>query len=852
MMTSPMTSPQEAATATHSRLEKPLYMHLSIENDHVQRMRTVATLTSTIDTRKDAMTSVNESSDMRSQTCVEFLHIMKEFSESSCDANETVQRVDSLVNQDEQLLRLFPLSRTQEEDEAARRLRRALEDEDDESIATVEVKGNEKEMDTQDELQRWMDLDLDDIDHHMDVFDFQHNTQPLAMNKITTNGTNSNMKTTLHMVKPTASLFVNHGINGFLEQNTTDASKVTMNGMRGQSTITSQKLATTSVASSLLSDKYVAAALVEDDDDDDLHVVVDNAALSSGPLLKRAKVLPAVSTQGLRVPVLLDAESKAETDDESKADEDEEGNVWGMASDNYEHDLLSSIDHAVLCDRENRFLQWDLEAAQRHQLQKNSLSVNALTSAGMTDQTSIGAGISSKSALSELTAIQTQRSIHQPSDKIMAASPFSSKSSSNVDIVEDWNNLDFGTFQNRTVSHILSSCLHKRKLHHPYKNQVQLVNFNVPGCGKSNLVHGSGPPAHQLGGSLATSLAFGGQQHGFDGTDGSAISGFEPLLASRHDNDHVSSKSPGKGEKKIPKKREERKRLMTLKMQETFADLEGTFTEQDLDVKGIVGPGASLSKMALSKLENLPLPDLMNLPQELRELKRKIEATEHKVEGTKHRHRKGGPCPRCQVQNQLRAAKRAYHKRAVAHKKLPHVVVNAVNDEAQEAANAQAAAAATLELAGNVTAAMKAAAGAGARKGINVPFAGASGNGSSAKARAAMTGMPNMATGVLKQMPHTATSFVPSPSSSLCSTSSVVTTGTVGSTSGSSSSSTCGGVSPPPSLSIQARVRESYVKVSSSAMPFSSPSSASPTSASNPSSPETASRQLQHVTVSSG
>ncbi|KAI9916937.1 hypothetical protein PsorP6_017152 [Peronosclerospora sorghi] len=86
--------------------------------------------------------------------------------------------------------------------------------------------------------------------------------------------------------------------------------------------------------------------------------------------------------------------------------------------------------------------------------------------------------------------------------------------------------------------------------------------------------------------------------------------------------------------------------------------------------------------MALSNLENLPLPDRLNLPQDLRELKRKIEATEHKVEGTKHRHRKGGPCPRRQVKNQLRAAKRAYHKRAVAHKKLPHVVVNSVNDEA--------------------------------------------------------------------------------------------------------------------------------------------------------------------------
>jgi hypothetical protein len=418
---------------------------------------------------------------------------------------------------------------------------------------------------------------------------------------------------------------------------------------------------------------------------------------------------------------------------------------------------------------------------------------------------------------------------------VMASSPVSSKSPSNVDIVEDWNSLDFGTFQNRTVSHILSSCLHKRKLHHPYKNQVQLVNFNVPGSEAS--ARGAGPRAHQLGGSLATSLAFGGQQHGgVDGSDGSLLNGFVPILATGHENG-LGGKSPGKGDKKTPKKREERKRLMTLKMQETFADLEGTFTEQDLDVKGIVGPGASLSKMALSKLENLPLPDLTNLPQDLRELKRKIEATEHKVEGTKHRHRKGGPCPRCQVQNQLRAAKRAYHKRAVAHKKLPHVVVNAVNDEAQEAANAQAAAAATLEMAGHVTQAMKAAAAAAAAAGARKASAPASGNGaSSAKARAALAGVTNLSTGLLKQTQRPAASSVSSPSGSLCSTSSVATTATVGSTSGSSSSSSCGDVSPPPSVSLQAP----------------SSASVSATSTPNPSSPETASPPLQHVTVSSG
>ncbi|KAE9031533.1 hypothetical protein PR001_g11000 [Phytophthora rubi] len=849
-----MTSPREAAAAAPTRPEA----HAPAANADAARATTTTSSSSRRSGCNATKDAAAESDAMRSrQTCVEFLHIMKEFSESSCDANETVQRVDSLVSQDEQLLRLFPLSRTQEEDEAARRLRRALDEEDGDRIAE-----NEKEMDTQDELQRWMDLDLGDLDHHMDVFDFQHahthththtHAQPLALNEITTDADAA------QVVPPTASPFMKRGTNGFLQQKT---AVETATERASQKPLSASAVAAKS--SPLISKKSVTAALF-DDDDDDLDLVLGSAALSSGPPLKRAKLSRPASAQSLRVSVLPDTESKAETDDESKADEDEEGNVWGMENDGYEHDLLASIDHAVLCDRENRFLQWDLEAAQQQQEQRR-LQANGLArqvSAGVAGRFANGRTISTTPAINGLTAIQTARSLHQPNDKVMASSPISSKSPSNVDIVEDWNSLDFGTFQNRTVSHILSSCLHKRKLHHPYKNQVQLVNFNVPGSGASSSAHGAGPHPHQLGGSLATSLAFGGQQQGgLDGSDGSTISGFVPLLATSHENGLGNNKSPGKGEKKMPKKREERKRLMTLKMQETFADLEGTFTEQDLDVKGIVGPGASLSKMALSKLENLPLPDLTNLPQDLRELKRKIEATEHKVEGTKHRHRKGGPCPRCQVQNQLRAAKRAYHKRAVAHKKLPHVVVNAVNDEAQEAANAQAAAAATLELAGSVTAAIKAAAaaGAGARKGsTSISAAAGSGNTSSgAKARAALVGVTNLSTGMLKQVQRPAASSVSSPSGSLCSTSSVSTTATVGSTSGSSSSaSSCGSISPPPpssAASLQAHIRGPCGKASSSAMPFSSPSSASvsPGSTSNPSSPETASPQLQHVTVSSG
>ncbi|POM75626.1 Hypothetical protein PHPALM_7251, partial [Phytophthora palmivora] len=100
-----MTSPRQAAAAAPTRPETPLILHIpATDTQHA--------VTATKDSTKGT------TADMRSQTCVEFLHIMKEFSESSCDASETVQRVDSLVSQDEQLLRLFPLSRTQEEDEA--------------------------------------------------------------------------------------------------------------------------------------------------------------------------------------------------------------------------------------------------------------------------------------------------------------------------------------------------------------------------------------------------------------------------------------------------------------------------------------------------------------------------------------------------------------------------------------------------------------------------------------------------------------------------------------------------------------------------------------------------------------
>ncbi|CAI5724204.1 unnamed protein product [Hyaloperonospora brassicae] len=905
-----MTSPRQA-TAASARSEPPRCLCLPADGPR----------TSAVASPTAVKTPQSDSLDMRSQTCVEFLHIMKEFSESSCDANETVQRVDSLVNQDEQLLRLFPLSRLSGDGnghEAAQRqlerrgrrvLEKSVEAAADGITGRPDLKDTDVEMDgTHDELQRWMDLDLDEFDYHVDVFDFQHphpqaapNDECVTASAPTTmlstasmawtkqqnghnggNGGNSGSSSCSRTSSSSIRCSTDGRNEGWLQKPLLDAATSATIDFGTQDTVHAPQKplqAAMNYVPRCETPVYAAAAataatatVAHGDDECAPNLVPDNATLSSGPAWKRAKVSLLAGLQGPRRAVLPHANSKGGPHDERRADQDEDGNVWGMESDGYEHDLLSSIDHAVLCDRENRFLQWDLEVAQRQrQQERRRLQVNdrvphASAPAYCTGRTAGDVTTSSKSNSKDAVAIQTQRSLCQPRPKVIASSPMSSKSPSNVDIVEDWNSLDFGTFQNRTVSHILSSCLHKRKLYHPYKNQVQLVNFNVPSGRGSTYVHGTGPHAHQLGGSLATSLAFGGQQHGGDGLDGSSISGFVPLLATRHENGLGSGKFSGKGEKKTPKKREERKRLMTLKMQETFADLEGTFTEQDLDVKGIVGPGASLSKMALSKLENLPLPDLTNLPQDLRELKRKIEATEHKVEGTKHRHRKGGPCPRCQVQNQLRAAKRAYHKRAVAHKKLPHAVVSAVNDEAQEAANAQAAAAATLELAGSVTAAIKVAAGVDARKGSNASSLAAVDPGFAAKARPALTGVASLSTGLLKpkQVPMPSCVSLSPPDSSRA-MSLVANTGTVGSVvrtagsgSGSSSSLSCNGAPPLSSsssaASMHSRARGLCGKAPPSAMPFPSPSSASvsPTLASKPSSSESASPLLQHVTVSSG
>ena len=71
----------------------------------------------------------------------------------------------------------------------------------------------------------------------------------------------------------------------------------------------------------------------------------------------------------------------------------------------------------------------------------------------------------------------------------------------------------------------------------------------------------------------------------------------------------------------------------------------------------------ALSKRA--KFDAMPLPEVVKMTSELTELRKRIEVQAHRAAQLKHRHRKGGPCPRCQLDHQLRAVKRAYHRQAL-------------------------------------------------------------------------------------------------------------------------------------------------------------------------------------------
>ncbi|KAG9402080.1 hypothetical protein AC1031_007779 [Aphanomyces cochlioides] len=327
---------------------------------------------------------------------------------------------------------------------------------------------------------------------------------------------------------------------------------------------------------------------------------------------------------------MLEENDEHESDSEStKSDstdsDDRRGVCWGEAD---EQNILD-IDHRAICDKSNRFLgQWN-------------------------DQED----------LSRLSTGSTTPTTPPPRD---------------VSPVADTT---------RMVNHILASCLKKRKLHVPYKHQVKLINFSPvkpvapfsvstvdddddftirpttaadpiimpPSLGVPTLLASQTPKTSKLhdvqqlrvgiqptkdkkietsrnkpGPKMKTTLLGEKRKHSLISLSSPSALNFSP------------STSPHGG----------------LTSDDDEVELDMMVVDQDiLDLGNSIT--ASMSRIVRPKQECLPLPDFGNMPQDLRELKLKIEATESKVEGTKHRHRKGGPCPRCQVQNQLRAAKRA-------------------------------------------------------------------------------------------------------------------------------------------------------------------------------------------------
>ncbi|KAJ0395339.1 hypothetical protein P43SY_006401 [Pythium insidiosum] len=658
-------------------------------------------------------------------TCMQFLDLMKAFSESSsCDVSEMAQRVDSLVSQDEYLSRLLPVTPTatpsaclsatssvadttdEDESSSARELL-ALESHEvlpqhqhqhqsmDEPPARIAAQRGNDDMD----MDQWMEIEIE-LDCSVDPYDATlhlpgtETTLSLASSSSGTSASSvgrsigfssssssssSNSINAAPIASPAAAPTVSrpaampvhtigsHANSSSVLSTTTSAVAAASNRLRALAT------------SSVFDHKSAKAALFGDDDDDDddddgdlvlLNSLARKKALAATSSAAPSTLRPAVGSTAAPPRSLLTKrplEQEAKTDDDAGA-----GSIWGMEVDSLEQDLLLSIDHAVLCDRENRFLQWDLEieAATAAAQAARGPSGELRTPPSSFSTTAAAHSFASDSARQKLLLASSPREHKMSSHSAAYASALRSPSTVDTNLLaEDWNALDFGTFQNRTVSHILSSCLHKRKLHHPYKDRVTLINFNVPG----------GEPLGPLPSQSPTNILPSGLLFGVGGVGGNAATDMELLggggagLDAQGDakdasgTSAASSKTAAKsGEKKPKKPREERKRQSAQKSMEMLAELEGTFSEQDLDARG---NGAS--KLNTTKYEHWSLPDLTNLPQDLKELKRKIEATEHKVEGTKHRHRKGGPCPRCQVQNQLRAAKRAYHKRAVAHKKLP-------------------------------------------------------------------------------------------------------------------------------------------------------------------------------------
>nr|CCA26374.1 conserved hypothetical protein [Albugo laibachii Nc14] len=626
--------------------------------------------------------------DLTSQTSyMEFLAIMKDYTNSNCDAKELVQRMHSLLQQNDHLSNVLisNLSVTKTERHTTKTSPRScgsqkgtLHSSEITKIAPSNVtaqppKSNTKVCNTRSQEQVWLELQLQ-VDHSLDVLDLTlsaHDTPTPRFPSISNYRKYHVLEvdvpcaptpsSSLRSIPPTTSPF-------------SDQSK----SLRPSKCPRQPPIDSFSFESDSAASDQIDGSILAPMDEDDTSLNGWSPKVAECPI--QAPWNASITSKDTSDPLeSLHRPLETNPKDPSWHQECDYESMWG-AVEEHPPDLLSCIDHSLLCDRENRFrLDWDVrnrpEARQKRR--KRVLHGSNSRFSSESDSESVCRSDRKNGLSAELTPSASptspSRAIYHTIDRFVPPEHRPSQCKMQEESMENWDSMDFGTFQNRRVSRILSSCWNRRKLFGPYKNRIKLVNIDVPGRNLAAAAASRGT----LGGSLASSLIFGTQaQANVENVNGNVV----PMLSGigMTGNASYATNPTLKNEKKL-KRREERKRNMTLKMQETLSELDTTFTEQDLDVKGLSSVfantlgGASISKLALSKLETLPLPESSNLPQDLKELKRKIEATEVKVEGTKHRHRKGGPCPRCQVQNQLRAARRAYHKRAVAHKKLPQI-----------------------------------------------------------------------------------------------------------------------------------------------------------------------------------
>lgn len=150
-----------------------------------------------------------------------------------------------------------------------------------------------------------------------------------------------------------------------------------------------------------------------------------------------------------------------------------------------------------------------------------------------------------------------------------------------------------------------------------------------------------------------------------------------------------SVKRTGAKKKKLAKKNTKRMSITKVVRKKTSPTdaipshlISATITKYAKEERGCKDSASKFPPELRNQVDSLPMPDGKNLTPELAQLKSEIEHTLENIVGTKHRHRKGGPCPRCQIENQLRAAKRAFHKKVYGHDKL---LLAAAQNQASEA-----------------------------------------------------------------------------------------------------------------------------------------------------------------------